>query len=265
VFSLTARILVLHGLLRNSNRNSSDIHRNTMRMKLVSLNLGVPREVTWHGTTVSTGIFKQPVDGTIALRKLNLDGDRQADLSVHGGKDKAVYCYPLEHYEYWKKQLPGHELPLGVFGENFTLDFGGDDVGGASENPTSPENVIHIGDRFSIGSAEVVVTQPRLPCYKLGIRFQMDDMVKRFLASGRSGFYLAVTREGEVGAGDEMKPLSQDPNAVPVSAITQLYIAKQYSDDNLQMLQRALGVAALPESWKEYFRERLQMVHGLQG
>ena len=229
-----------------------------MRMKLVSLNVGLPREVTWHGMTVSTGIFKQPVNGRVALRQLNLDGDRQADLSVHGGKYKAVYCYPLQHYEYWKKELPGHELPLGVFGENFTMDFGPKDVPPRSNDPASPEDTIHIGDRFSVGSAEVVVTQPRLPCYKLGIRFQMDDMVKRFLASGRSGFYLAVTREGEVEVGDEMTPLSQDPNAVPVSAITKLYIAKRYSTEDLILTRRALGVAALPESWKEYFRERLQ-------
>jgi len=229
-----------------------------MRMKLVSLNVGLPREVTWHGMTVSTGIFKQPVNGRVALRQLNLDGDRQADLSVHGGKYKAVYCYPLQHYEYWKKELPGHELPLGVFGENFTMDFGPKDVPPRSNDPASPEDTIHIGDRFSVGSAEVVVTQPRLPCYKLGIRFQMDDMVKRFLASGRSGFYLAVTREGEVEVGDEMTPLSQDPNAVPVSAITKLYIAKSYSAEDLILTRRALAIAALPESWKEYFRERLQ-------
>jgi len=164
-----------------------------------------------------------------------------------------VYCYPLEHYEYWKEQLPGRELPLGIFGENFTLEF--------HVNSGLPEDLIHIGDRFSVGSAEVVVTQPRLPCYKLGVRFEMDDMVKRFLASRRSGFYLAVIREGEVGVGDEMRPLSQDPNAVPVSGISRLYIAKHYSDDDRQLLQRALRVAVLPESWKEYFRERLAMMH----
>jgi MOSC domain-containing protein YiiM len=226
-----------------------------MRMKLISLNLGLPRQVTWHALNVSTGIFKQSVDGRVVLRKLNLDGDRQADLTVHGGKNKAVYCYSVQHYEYWKKELPGHELPLGVFGENFTLDFG--DLG---PNAGFPEDSIHIGDRFSVGSAEVVVTQPRIPCYKLGIRFQMDDMVKRFLISGRSGFYLAVTREGEVGGGDEMTPLSQDPNAVPVSGINRLYVSKHYSDDDQRLLQRALRVAALPESWKEYFRERLQMM-----
>jgi MOSC domain-containing protein YiiM len=224
-----------------------------MQMRLASVNVGLPRAVTWHGINVSTGIFKQAVNDRVALRRLNLDGDRQADLSVHGGKDKAVYCYPLEHYDYWKKELPGRELPVGVFGENFTLDFG--DMG---PNASLPEDLIHIGDRFSVGSAEVVVTQPRLPCYKLGVRFQMDDMVKRFLASRRSGLYLAVLREGEVGVGDDMTPLSQDPNAVPVSAITHLYIAKAYSDEDVAMLERALRVPALPESWKEYFRERLE-------
>jgi MOSC domain-containing protein YiiM len=227
-----------------------------MRMKLVSLNVGLPREVTWHEIKVSTGIFKQPVKGRVALRKLNLDDDCQADLTVHGGKNKAVYCYPLEHYEYWKKELPGHELPVGVFGENFTLDFGE-----PAPNAAFPEDSIHIGDRFSVGSAEVVVTQPRLPCYKLGIRFQMDDMVKRFLITGRSGFYLAVTREGEVGAGDAITPLSQDPNAVPISAISHLYIAKHYSADDWNLLRRALRVATLPESWKEYFRERLEQAN----
>src|SRR6266852_1746146 len=154
-------------------------------MKLVSVNVGLPREVMWHGRTVTTGIYKQPVEGRVALRKLNLDGDGQADLTVHGGEDKAVYCYPLEHYDYWKKELPGGDLPMGVFGENFTTE-------GLLEG-------VHLGDRFSVGSAEVVVTQPSLPCYKLGVRFQSDDMVKRFLASGRSGFYFAVAREGQVG------------------------------------------------------------------
>lgn len=227
----------------------------TYAMKIVSLNVGLPREVTWHGMNVVTGIFKQPVEGRIALRKLNLDGDRQADLTVHGGKDKAVYCYPLSHYEFWKKQLPGRDLPLGMFGENFTIDFP------ASEVPV--EDSIHIGDRFSVGSAEVVVTQPRLPCYKLDVKFQMDDIVKRFLASRRTGFYLAVTREGEVGAGDNLDPIARtqqdEENATPISEITRLYVAKHYSEADARSIQRALRIAALPESWKEYFRERLEM------
>src|SRR5271170_4751405 len=200
-------------------------------MKLVSLNVGLPREVLWHGRIVTTGIYKQPVDGRIALRKLNLDGDRQADLTVHGGEFKAVYCYPLEHYDYWKRELPGVELPMGVFGENFTTEG-------------LLESSVHLGDRFSVGSAEVIVTQPRLPCYKLGIRFQADDMVQRFLASARTGFYVAVTKEGQVAAGDEIKPLSQDPNAVPVSEILRLYIAKRFTARDVASLRRALKVAA---------------------
>jgi MOSC domain-containing protein YiiM len=213
--------------------------------KVVSLNVGLPREVPWRGMTVTTGIYKQPVEGRVALRTLNLDGDRQADLTVHGGEHKAVYCYPLEHYDYWRPELPGHKLPLGVFGENFTTEG-------------LLEDSVHLGDRFAVGSAEVVVTQPRLPCYKLGIRFQSADMVKRFLAARRTGFYLAVAREGEVGAGDEIKLISLDPNAVPVSEIARLYAEKRWNGADVITLQQALRVAALPETWKEYFRERLE-------
>lgn len=216
-------------------------------MKLISVSTGLPQEVTWHGRIVTTGIFKHPVEGRVALRKLNLDGDRQADLTVHGGEYKAVYCYPVANYDYWRRELPGQELPTAIFGENFTTDG-------------LHEDSVHIGDQFSIGTAEVIVTQPRLPCYKLGVRFQSDDMVKRFLASGRTGFYLAVTREGEVGAGDEIKVIAQDPNTVSVSEITRLYIAKRYGDDEVNSAGRALRVTALPESWKEYFRERLDKI-----
>src|SRR6185503_17453025 len=209
-------------------------------MKLISVNVGLPRGVTWHGKNVTTGIFKHPVEGRVALKKFNLDGDRQADLSVHGGEYKAVYCYPIEHYDYWKEELPGRELPMAVFGENFTTQ-------GLTEDS------VHLGDEFAIGSAQVVVTQPRLPCYKLGVRFQSDDMVKRFLASGRTGFYLAVTREGVVGAGDAVTLIARDPNAVPVSEITRLYVAKSFGAGDVASLERALRVVALPESWKEYF------------
>jgi MOSC domain-containing protein YiiM len=214
-------------------------------MKVISVNCGLPRAVVWHGRDVTTAIYKQPVNGRIALSRLNLDGDRQADLKVHGGTDKAVYCYQVAHYDYWKAELPNRELPWGIFGENFTIDG-------------SLEDSIHIGDRFSVGSAELVVTQPRLPCYKLGVRFESDDMVKRFLASRRTGFYLGVTREGDVGAGDEITVLDRDPNSVPVSKITHLYITKEYDAEDVAWLQQALTVAALPESWKKYFREHLQ-------
>jgi MOSC domain-containing protein YiiM len=218
-------------------------------MQIVSLNVGLPRDVIWHGITVTTGIFKQAVEGRVALRKLNLDGDRQADLTVHGGEHKAVYCYPLAHYDYWKKELPGQKLPMGAFGENFT-------VNGLLEDSTN------LGDRFAVGSGELVVSQPRLPCYKLGVRFNSDTMAARFLVSKRTGFYFAVTREGDVGAGDEIKLIARDPNAVPVSEITRLYVAKTYNDSDVDSLRRALRVAALPESWKEYFRERLAQMNG---
>jgi MOSC domain-containing protein YiiM len=214
-------------------------------MKLISLNVGLPREVTWRGATFSTGIYKEPVQGRVALRKLNLDGDRQADLSVHGGEYKAVYCYPVGHYEYWREELPGHELPPGAFGENFTVDG-------------FLEDTVHLGDRFAIGSAEVVVTQPRLPCYKLAAKFESDAMVKRFFSSRRTGFYLAVTREGEVGMGDEFEAVAADPMAVPVSEITRLYAEKKYGEREVDSVRRVLQVEAVPESWKGYFRERVE-------
>ena len=217
-------------------------------MKLVSVNTGLPSNVTWHGRHVTTGIFKLPVQGRVALRKLNLDGDRQADLTVHGGEHKAVYCYPLAHYDYWKVELPGWELPMGSFGENFTADG-------------FLEDSVRLGDRFSVGSAEVVVRQPRLPCYKLAVRFQSDEMVKRFFTSRRTGFYLAVAREGEVGSGDEIKAIAQDPNGVPVSEIARLYAEKRYGDSDVISVRRALRVGALPDTWKAYFRERLERMH----
>ena len=158
-------------------------------MHIVSVNAGQPREVAWGNEVVRTSIFKQPIDGRTMLRRLNLEGDVQADLSVHGGPDKAVYAYPVEHYDYWREQLPGRELPCGIFGENLTL-------AGLTEDDA------HIGDELRIGAARLVITQPRLPCFKLGIRFGDPTIVARFLASNRPGFYLAVLEEGEIGAGD---------------------------------------------------------------
>jgi MOSC domain-containing protein YiiM len=213
-------------------------------MTLLSVNVGLPREVLWRGQRVTTGIFKTPIDGSVPLRTTNLDGDRQADLSVHGGVAKAVYCYPSEHYGYWKQELGRNDLPFGMFGENLTT-------------AGMDEDSVHIGDEFSIGSARVVVTQPRLPCYKLAIRFQSDDMVKRFLASGRTGFYLAVTREGQVGAGDLIKPVQRDPAAVRISDVTRLYVAKTYSRADGALARRAISVAALPDSWKQHLAKRL--------
>lgn len=216
-------------------------------MKLISVNVGLPREVVYKGKTVKTGIFKEPVPGRVQVHRLNLDGDRQADLSVHGGPSKAVYAYPSEHYGYWRQELPGMDLPWGMFGENFTTEG-------------LLEDLVNIGDRFRVGSAEVMVTEPRLPCYKLGVKFGREDIVKRFLQSGRTGFYVAVLQEGEVGAGDGIERIGRDRNSIPVPDITRLYITRNYSHADLQILQRATQLAALPESWREYFREKVDLV-----
>ena len=214
-------------------------------MKILSLNVGLPRLVARDGEPVSTGIFKEPVAGRVRLRTLNLDGDRQADLSVHGGPHKAVYVYPSEHYDFWKAELPEMDLPWGMFGENFTTT-------GFSET------AVNIGDKFSVGTAEVMVTQPRLPCYKLGIRFGRADIIKRFLASERTGFYLSVLQEGEVGAGDECELLQTDSHQVKVTDITRLYTSEK---NNVELLRRAIAVEALPESWRGYFQGHLDKLH----
>jgi len=210
-------------------------------MSVVSVNVGLPREVIWRGETISTGIFKQPVQGRVAVRRLNLDGDRQADLTVHGGPDKAIYAYPAEYYHFWREEFPDMELPWAMFGENVTVEGLLDDT-------------VHIGDRFRMGSAEVMVTQPRVPCYKLGIKFGRDDIIKRFLASGFTGFYLAVLEEGEVAAGDAITLIERDEHRVKVSDITRLYARDK---GNLEALQRAIEVEALAEDWRSYFQKRL--------
>ncbi len=218
-----------------------------MMMKLISVNVGIPREVIYKGKTVTTGIFKEPVRGRVTLRSLNLDGDRQADLSVHGGPSKAVYAYPSEHYAYWGGQLPGMDLPWGMFGENLTTEG-------------LREDRINIGDRFRIGSAEVMITEPRLPCYKLGLRFGREDIIKRFLQSGRTGFYCAVLREGEVGARDDIESIGRDGNNVTVPDITRLYVNRNYSKADLEMLRRVVALEALPESWRSYFLKKIETV-----
>lgn len=210
-------------------------------MKIISVNVGLPREVFWKGKNVTTGIFKEPVKGRVRMRSLNLDGDRQADLSVHGGASKAVYTYPAEHYAYWRRALPEMSLPWGMFGENLTTEGLGEDA-------------LHIGDRLRIGSAEVMVTEPRLPCYKLGLKFGRDDIVKRFLRSGRTGFYFAVTQEGDVGPGDAIEWIHRDAGGMSVADITRLYTVDK---DNVAHLRRAARIEALPESWREYFRRQL--------
>jgi MOSC domain-containing protein YiiM len=215
-------------------------------MKLISLNVGRPRLMMWKGRAVSTGIFKEPVEGRVRLRTLNLDGDRQADLTVHGGVTKAVYAYPVEHYDYWRSELPRMNLPYGMFGENFTTE-------GLSETG------VNIGDQFRVGSAQVMVTEPRMPCYKLGLKFGRSDIIKRFLASGRTGLYFSVLQEGEVGAGDEIELIRRDENNVTVADITRLYVRAK---DDLEMLRRAVALEVLPESWRGYFRNQIEKQSG---
>ena len=218
-------------------------------MKIISLNVGRPRIVMRDGEPVSTGIFKDPIAGRIPLRTLNLDGDRQADLTVHGGPTKAVYVYPSEHYEYWREELPEMDLPWGMFGENFTTE-------GLNESEVS------IGDTFRVGSARVMVTEPRMPCYKLGIKFGRSDIIRRFLASGRTGFYLAVLEEGEVGAGDRIEPLTRAEHGVRVADITRLYSTDK---TNIDLLQRAIRVNELPKSWRAYFQKHLDKLMNAEG
>lgn len=215
-------------------------------MQVTSVNVGLPREVVWKSRTVMTGIFKEAVAGRVAVRRLNLEGDRQADLTVHGGPEKAVYAYPAEYYSFWREQFPEMDLPWGMFGENLTVEGLLDET-------------VHIGDRFQVGSAHLVVTQPRLPCYKLGLKFGRDDILKRFLQSGLTGFYFAVLKEGEVGAGDLIRLLHRDEHQVKVTDITRLYRQDKH---NLDLLQRVLAVEALPKGWRDYFLQRLTQLTG---
>src|SRR5437762_13649555 len=210
-------------------------------MKILSVNVGLPREVTWQGKVVTTGIFKNAVKTPVTVRTLNLDGDQQADLTVHGGVDKAVYAYPSEHYGYWRAELRGVDLPWGMFGENFTTE------GLLEEN-------VYIGDRFRIGETEVMVTEPRMPCYKLGIKFGRADIITRFLASRRTGFYFAVAREGTVSAGDAAELAGREQHEISVADITRLYA---FEKNDLKSVRRAIEVEALPENWKGYFRHQL--------
>jgi MOSC domain-containing protein YiiM len=208
-------------------------------MKVLSLNVGGPREVPWDGGTVLTSIFKEPVGGRRRVGKRNVEGDEQSDLTVHGGADKAVYAYPSEHYPAWREELPGTDLPWAAFGENLTTEGLLEDVG--------------IGDRFRVGSAELVVTQPRLPCFKLGIRLGRPDALRKMLASGRTGLYFKVAVEGEVGAGDGIELIDRSGDGLTVADVVGLFTSKAKDRD---VLGRAMRSSALPRSWKEYFGER---------
>ena len=203
----------------------------------MSVNVGLPREVAWQGRMVRTSIWKEPVSGPVRVTALNIEGDRQSDLSVHGGRDKAVYVYPGEHYDFWRRELERPDLAPGAFGENLTTEG-------------ILEEEIRIGDRLQVGSVEFEVVQPRTPCYKLGIRFGRDDMIRRFLASGRSGLYLAVIREGTLAHGDAIDLVSAAEHDVTVADVAASF-ATGGEDQNL--LRRVIAVPTLPPGLKDHF------------
>jgi MOSC domain-containing protein YiiM len=209
-------------------------------MRLVSVNVSLPRPVEYRGGQVTTGIFKEPVQGRVLLRRLNLDGDRQADLTVHGGQNKAVYVYPAEHYPVWEQQL-GRPLAPGQFGENFTTEG-------------LLEDGVCLGDVFRVGGAVVEVTQPRMPCYKLGIKMQMPQFPKLFLQSGCVGFYLRVLEEGEVGAGDAIERVQGGVQGI---TIRDLWRLMYFEKDDVEGARRALEVQTLGPEWREPLEERV--------
>ena len=210
-------------------------------MKVVAISVGRPRQVEWRGRSVRTSILKTPVSHRVHVTSTNIEGDEQSDLSVHGGVEKAVYVYPAEHYDFWRRELPGADLGWGAFGENFTTEG-------------LLEDEVWIGDRYRVGTTEFVVTQPRMPCYKLAIRFGQIEMVKRFLQSGRSGFYLAVEREGDVAAGDAIERLARHETRLTVADAVRLYAS---DSANQPLLESASDHPSLPAAWREYFRKRL--------
>jgi MOSC domain-containing protein YiiM len=209
-------------------------------MQVTSVNIGMPREVEWGGRKVLTGIFKSPVAAKLPVRRLNIDGDKQADLTVHGGPDKAVYAYPSEHYGPWGERL-GRALSPGSFGENLTTEG-------------LLEDAVHIGDEFRVGTARLVVTQPRLPCFKLGLRFGDPGMVKSFLQAGKPGIYFAVLEEGAVGPGDPIERLAEDGSRITVTEMFHLVLDRNPAP---AALRRLLGVPSLAAVWRKELEERL--------
>lgn len=210
-------------------------------MRILHVNVGQPREIEWRGRMVTTGIFKEAVTGPVNIRRHNLEGDRQADLSVHGGPDKAVYVYAAGHYLLWSKELPDLDPTPGAFGENLTID-------------DFRENGIRIGDRFLAGTALLEVSQPRLPCYKLNLRHGRDDMIDRMLANGLTGFYLRILEEGAVEAGAPFERTDSDPSAITVAEAARLYTG---ATDDAQLLRRAIATSALSAGWRDRFVRRL--------
>ena len=213
-------------------------------MKVVSVNVGLPKQVSYGKRQVVTSIFKEPIEGRVKVTTLNLDGDAQADLSVHGGLDKAIYSYSGEHYKYWKEVYPTIVMPFGMFGENLTTQ-------GLNED------TVNIGDQYQIGSSRLVVTQPRMPCYKLGIKFGRMDILEKFINSQRPGIYYKVLQEGDLGTGDNITLLHKDKNNVTINDIVSLYINDRHDKENISKMKKATKLKSLPESWKTYFGQKI--------
>ena len=213
---------------------------NVIGMTLISINVGLPREITHRGQAITTGIFKAPVAGTVRLGRLNLAGDGQADLRVHGGADKAVYVYPFEHYAFWAGELGRHDFSHGQFGENFTTTG-------------LLEDGVCIGDVFEIGEARVQVTQPRTPCFKLGIRMAEKDFPARFTAANRTGFYLRVLEEGRVAAGDAIEWVERAAGSMSVREVFRL----RHVGGTRAEYERAARLPGLASSWRVAFEKRL--------
>lgn len=211
-------------------------------MQIISVNVGLPRTVQYQGKEISTGIFKSPVTEPTMVRQTNLDGDRQADLRVHGGPEKAVYAYPHQHYMGWKTDFPQFNFPLGAFGENLTVE-------GLDEQD------VRIGDRFQAGECKLQVTQPRMPCFKLGVRFSDPKMVKNFLQRRQPGVYFSVVKEGLVKAGDKFTLLEKSDSQLTVTDIVRLYAFDKTDQEGLQL---AVNDPYLPQSWREYFAGKLR-------
>jgi MOSC domain-containing protein YiiM len=214
-------------------------------VEIVSLNVGLPKEVAWRGRTVRTGIFKAPVVGSRRALASGLEGDGQADLSVHGGRDKAVYGYPAEHYGFWMETLAEAELPWGAFGENLTTRG-------------LLEDGVHIGDRFRVGGAELAVSQPRTPCFKLGLRHDRPGLVKQFLRSRRCGFYFSIAVEGAVEAGDRIERIAIDERRLTIADCVRLALGQ----GDLELLRAAAAHPALAEAWQTQLREELARREG---
>lgn len=210
-------------------------------MRVISVNVGLPKKVNFGKETVTTAIFKDPIKHRVKLYTLNLEGDKQADLTVHGGVDKAVYSYPSEHYKFWKKEIKDFEYSWGTFGENLTTEG-------------LLEDVVNIGDQFQIGSAKVIATQPRMPCYKLAVRFGRMDIIRRFMASERSGIYFKVAQEGEIGVEDKIELIKSDENKVTIRDIVRL---QTNGGRDTEMMKQAIKVKDLPDGWRNYFMEKL--------